>query len=761
MIGASPRLRGKRGRAAWESGGRGCIPAPAGETRVVLVRPSLTGVHPRACGGNSGNTDIIPASKGASPRLRGKPPDTGRRGALHRCIPAPAGETSPAAGTGRAGPVHPRACGGNWRKPGGADRTVGASPRLRGKPPGGGRNAGGRGCIPAPAGETPCCQPSPSESGVHPRACGGNGVEKNKYLADRGASPRLRGKPTGRTRCRTRWRCIPAPAGETSALSAGWSVISVHPRACGGNLPAVRVAAACFGASPRLRGKPGLPDPHHQARRCIPAPAGETPATTRTSTSGTVHPRACGTSPATRPRGASPRLRGKLTPTLPFESLMGCIPAPAGETKPSTPKRQGRQVHPRACGGNFTRFETQWRIRGASPRLRGKLRPGPSHRNRHRCIPAPAGETLRRSRSLAPVAVHPRACGGNRTISTKQAQGGGASPRLRGKRLPDCLPPLLVGCIPAPAGETWSAPGCGRSRRVHPRACGGNVMSHKPNHEKRGASPRLRGKRPPSRQCPAHRGCIPAPAGETRAAGSRAGRCPVHPRACGGNIAGADTATPQQGASPRLRGKRTPGKSPNRSAGCIPAPAGETYARGARSVSPGVHPRACGGNACLICSVSHVVGASPRLRGKRRAESSPPWRARCIPAPAGETAPRRPPARRSSVHPRACGGNLLRAVSRPPGAGASPRLRGKRMLLGETRDRPGCIPAPAGETPTSATSARGRPVHPRACGGNPGHGERGDLADGASPRLRGKRGASEPPVVGLRCIPAPAGETGA
>ena len=112
----------------------------------------------------------------------------------------------------------------------------------------------------------------------------------------------------------------------------------------------------------------------------------------------------------------------------------------------------------------------------------------------------------------------------------------------------------------------------------------------------------------------------------------------VHPRACGGNLRVAVARIEEKGASPRLRGKLGVREQAFGDAGCIPAPAGETTHETASSPLHSVHPRACGGNGYASKVVAGDIGASPRLRGKPRPAGGGFSTERCIPAPAGETA---------------------------------------------------------------------------------------------------------------------------
>ena len=131
--GPSPRLRGKRDHPRPGRFPQGSIPAPAGETWLPTRLPRESRVHPRACGGNVEIGQIVRLHHGPSPRLRGK---LGIVAGLHqdnRSIPAPAGETCLLLSQHQLMGVHPRACGGNDVIAVGEKKYAGPSPRLRGK----------------------------------------------------------------------------------------------------------------------------------------------------------------------------------------------------------------------------------------------------------------------------------------------------------------------------------------------------------------------------------------------------------------------------------------------------------------------------------------------------------------------------------------------------------------------------------------------------------------------------------------------------
>ena len=228
--------------------------------------------------------------------------------------------------------------------------------------------------------------------------CGGN---KNRVLFERdagGLSPRVRGKPPGVRLQRLDQRSIPACAGETAHTKPPDDYHEVYPRVCGGNIGLQVPLAAQRGLSPRVRGKRRPPLESPPPNGSIPACAGETPSGGRRRLPARVYPRVCGGNVACQAiagslDGLSPRVRGKPTPLLPRQSTNWSIPACAGETPIPTGCRRVRWVYPRVCGGNDEIQYTLSDMDGLSPRVRGK-HPGRNLRPVSvGSIPACAGET--------------------------------------------------------------------------------------------------------------------------------------------------------------------------------------------------------------------------------------------------------------------------------------------------------------------------------------------------------------------------------
>ena len=192
--GSSPRLRGTARMQRERRYSARFIPAPAGNRPERHHRTALEPVHPRACGEQPRVKPGTGISDGSSPRLRGTDfPKVQMNGGL-RFIPAPAGNRAWSALPGRSLPVHPRACGEQFKSPYHRFAESGSSP--------------------APAGNRSPPEPPQLSVPVHPRACG----EQSS---------------TGWCGTHQR-RFIPAPAGKQGRLSAN--------------------TTRYVGSSPRLRG---------------------------------------------------------------------------------------------------------------------------------------------------------------------------------------------------------------------------------------------------------------------------------------------------------------------------------------------------------------------------------------------------------------------------------------------------------------------------------------------------------------------------
>ena len=228
----------------------------------------------------------------------------------------------------------------------------------------------------------------------------------------------MRGKRIGRARPAGPPRIIPARAGQTSRAPTPKTRTTDHPRACGANFEKTRLRMINPGSSPRVRGKLVAVDQADDRVRIIPARAGQTNRVRTYNRHTADHPRACGANalagdPHNWKDGSSPRVRGKR---LPWRSGTGRI-----------------SDHPRACGANGIECAHRTCRHGSSPRVRGKRYRMCSSNVPTRIIPARAGQTAAAAASPWAWPDHPRACGANHSGTLVHSEGGGSSPRVRGK----------------------------------------------------------------------------------------------------------------------------------------------------------------------------------------------------------------------------------------------------------------------------------------------------------------------------------------
>ena len=213
------------------------------------------------------------------------------------------------------------------------------------------------------------------------------------------------------------------------------------------------------------------------------------------------------------------------------------------------------------------------------------------------------------------------------------------------------------------------------------------------------------------------------------------------------------------GSSPRLRGTRPGVGHGDADYRFIPAPAGNTHTPPATAAVVSVHPRACGEHMIDAGYESIADGSSPRLRGTLARMPFDRWRRRFIPAPAGNTTGSRPACCFCTVHPRACGEHGIDPIRYSCPGGSSPRLRGTLVAAHLRLVGLRFIPAPAGNTVLNSTPSTVQPVHPRACGEHEGKTLCLLCPGGSSPRLRGTPRQGCRICTRRRFIPAPAGNT--
>ncbi len=274
--GPSPRTRGKRQRDAQDHARLGAIPAYAGETARAWAERSRSRGHPRVRGGNLCLQIPADEGQGPSPRTRGKHGHGGRRRRRRGAIPAYAGETHRQSSDAHLQRGHPRVRGGNSTALPNCAASKGPSPRTRGKRGGLRAKAGCGGAIPAYAGETHSSHQAARAVRGHPRVRGGNQQAGKSGLSIHGPSPRTRGKHAHQHLVEDLAGAIPAYAGETARWPQSGGPGRGHPRVRGGNFTCSCIGHLSEGPSPRTRGKLARPAAAAARPGAIPAYAGET-----------------------------------------------------------------------------------------------------------------------------------------------------------------------------------------------------------------------------------------------------------------------------------------------------------------------------------------------------------------------------------------------------------------------------------------------------------------------------------------------------
>ncbi len=342
-IGLSPRVRGSpmfiRPSIPWKRS----IPACAGEPAMTHGSKTRTAVYPRVCGGAFKRDNNLDVAAGLSPRVRGSPSTPAAGLARKRSIPACAGEPAAAVAPWRSsrcrGRVYPRVCGGaGWIV---VSMSVydGLSPRVRGsprRPPAGVKK---RGSIPACAGEPRVGRRRMWCGAVYPRVCGGAYHASGGVASLSGLSPRVRGSHHELRVLDYRSGSIPACAGEpvvSSRESGTRPAPAVYPRVCGGAGSMGETRFRPAGLSPRVRGSQPFFRERKEARRSIPACAGEPRVWAAAFARSEVYPRVCGGASYAGIRapvnlGLSPRVRGSQAAVQNDIAYPGSIPACAGE----------------------------------------------------------------------------------------------------------------------------------------------------------------------------------------------------------------------------------------------------------------------------------------------------------------------------------------------------------------------------------------------------------------------------------------------
>ena len=232
-----------------------------------------------------------------------------------------------------------------------------------------------------------------------------------------------------------------------------------------------------------------------------------------------------------------------------------------------------------------------------------------------------------------------------------------------------------------------------------------------------------------------------------------------HPRVGGEHVGSCKLCGVMIGSSPRGRGTPPGTEDLRRQVRIIPAWAGNTAVVMSRIEELADHPRVGGEHGPHRVPRACQAGSSPRGRGTLHAAVDTELQRRIIPAWAGNTISSITTAPKRTDHPRVGGEHQKPRLYHLTSPGSSPRGRGTHGQPLEQQENDRIIPAWAGNTARHAVKRSGLADHPRVGGEHFwGLGVPCDLS-GSSPRGRGTRPRSRRLHRWPRIIPAWAGNT--
>ena len=232
-----------------------------------------------------------------------------------------------------------------------------------------------------------------------------------------------------------------------------------------------------------------------------------------------------------------------------------------------------------------------------------------------------------------------------------------------------------------------------------------------------------------------------------------------HPRSRGEYGSWVTWLAHQPGSSPLSRGIRGPHPGRIRSAGIIPALAGNTNQRFRVTFQRSDHPRSRGEYLGVFPSQRGFRGSSPLSRGIHAIAALRPQYVRIIPALAGNTCSRRGRLLRLTDHPRSRGEYPRRPANPGRSAGSSPLSRGIQGRQDRRNQPLRIIPALAGNTMRCCPAGSVPWDHPRSRGEYLCQVDGPRAKRGSSPLSRGIPPTTPPPLPILGIIPALAGNT--
>ena len=334
-------------------------------------------VHPHACGDNCPYSNGRNAHIGSPPRVWGQPRLRARQTVGGRFTPTRVGTTRRPAPPASPSPVHPHACGDNGSGGSATFYTDGSPPRVWGQLPPEPREHVNSRFTPTRVGTTQVRDDVAPQNAVHPHACGDNSRTRNCHRLRCGSPPRVWGQRAPRQPRAPRQRFTPTRVGTTRSPGAGSTAGSVHPHACGDNGQLGRQLVLAAGSPPRVWGQPRQVAVNRPVCRFTPTRVGTTPALAEEYSLLAVHPHACGDNANSFGSqcpsiGSPPRVWGQLKRCFAAFRAVRFTPTRVGTTDASAQQRSVVAVHPHACGDNSCCTCSAAAITGSPPRVWGQ-----------------------------------------------------------------------------------------------------------------------------------------------------------------------------------------------------------------------------------------------------------------------------------------------------------------------------------------------------------------------------------------------------
>ena len=355
-------------------------------------------------------------------------------------------------------------------------------------------------------------------------------------------------------------------------------------------------------------------------------------------------------------------------------------------------------------------------VPGLSPLTRGNPKLAATLRSNAGPIPAHAGQPAARSCTTSTPRAYPRSRGATMPATWPSLSALGLSPLTRGNHDLGAHADAADGPIPAHAGQPCCSSAKTTPKWAYPRSRGATQRALVRQVSTEGLSPLTRGNPGRHHQLRHRPGPIPAHAGQPKPRSRPPCSRRAYPRSRGATTSSPASSSGWAGLSPLTRGNPGRCASLRRSAGPIPAHAGQPCRRRIPSRRSWAYPRSRGATSRLNYTNKTKLGLSPLTRGNQREQQAMTLITGPIPAHAGQPLQAWRAAGVAGAYPRSRGATLRTARIATLPAGLSPLTRGNPPAAHILADPVGPIPAHAGQPTYLANMQTAVKAYPRSRG---------------------------------------------